>query len=90
MKFIAALILLQLFSAVAVRAQDNDLRYPPHEMSVALFNQKDFTGWTFVTKTNTDPSQTWSVTNGMIHCTGAPTGYIRTTDRKSTRLNSSH
>src|SRR5207302_10103470 len=32
---------------------------------------------------------TWSWTNGMIHCTGRPIGVIRT-DRKSTRLNSSH
>jgi len=26
-----------------------------------------------------DPMQTWSVTNGVIHCTGKPTGYLRTT-----------
>ena len=79
MKFIAALI---LFVAIALRAQDDNPVYPPktkREMSVALFNQKDFTGWTFVTKPNTDPLKTWSVTNGVIHCTGAPTGYLRTT-----------
>ena len=30
-------------------------------------------------KNNADPLQTWSVTNGVIHCTGKPTGYLRTT-----------
>jgi hypothetical protein len=44
-----------------------------------LFNGKDFTGWTFYMKNNADPLATWSVTNGVIHCTGAPIGYIRST-----------
>ena len=79
MKSIAAFFLL---TATIVLAQDSDLTYPPervHEMSVALFNQKDFTGWTFCLKDNADPLKTWSVTNGIIHCTGKPTGYLRTT-----------
>jgi hypothetical protein len=29
-------------------------------------------------KDNADPLRTWSVTNGVIHCTGKPTGYLRT------------
>jgi hypothetical protein len=45
---------------------------------VELFNGKDFSGWKFVSKTNSDPMQTWSITNGLIHCTGKPTGYMRT------------
>ena len=48
-------------------------------MSVPLFNEKDFSGFTFCMKGNTDPLATWSVTNGVIHCTGTPTGYLRTT-----------
>jgi hypothetical protein len=28
-------------------------------------------------KDNADPMKTWSVTNGVIDCTGKPTGYIR-------------
>jgi hypothetical protein len=43
-----------------------------------LFNGRDFSGWTFCMKNNTDPLLTWSVTNGVIHCTGKPSGYIRT------------
>jgi hypothetical protein len=79
MKSIAAFFLL---TATFVLAQDSDLTYPPeriHEMSVALFNQKDFTGWTFCMKDNANPLKTWNVTNGLIHCTGKPTGYLRTT-----------
>ena len=29
-------------------------------------------------KKGADPMKTWSVTNGVIHCTGRPTGYLRT------------
>jgi len=43
-----------------------------------LFNGKDFSGFTFCMKNDADPLQTWSVTNGVIHCTGTPTGYLRT------------
>jgi hypothetical protein len=81
MKF-AVLLLSLLLPAFVCPAQDAELPYPPNkesEMSVQLFNEKDFTGWTFVTKDGSDPLQTWSVTNGVIHCTGTPTGYLRTT-----------
>jgi hypothetical protein len=39
-----------------------------------LFNGHDLTGWV---NANCAP-ETWSVTNGMIHCTGHPTGAMRT------------
>ncbi|MGA2179699.1 MAG: DUF1080 domain-containing protein [Verrucomicrobiota bacterium] len=45
---------------------------------IELFNGRDFSGWTFCMKDHADPMQTWSVTNGIIHCTGKPIGYIRT------------
>jgi len=79
MKFIAAIYFL---AATIGLTQNNDFTNQPgrvREMSVVLFNQKDFTGWTFVTKDNSDPLKTWSVTNGVIHCTGKPSGYLRTT-----------
>ena len=46
---------------------------------VELFNGQDFSGFTFCMRNNADPARTWSVTNGVIHCTGKPTGYLRTT-----------
>src|SRR5262245_6223519 len=42
---------------------------------VPLFNGRDFSGWTNV---NCAPN-TWSVREGMIYCTGIPTGVLRTT-----------
>lgn len=41
---------------------------------VPLFNGHDLSGWV---NANCAP-ETWSVTNGMIHCSGRPTGAIRT------------
>jgi hypothetical protein len=40
----------------------------------SLFNGRDFKGWVNV---NCAP-ETWSITNGVIHCTGHPTGALRT------------
>jgi hypothetical protein len=45
---------------------------------IELFNGKDFTGWTFCLRSNADPALAWTVTNGVIHCSGKPTGYLRT------------
>ena len=79
MKLIAAFLFL---AATVGLAQDSDLTNSlprAREMSVALFNQKDFSGWTFCMQSNANPKNAWSVTNGVIHCTGKPTGYLRTT-----------
>jgi hypothetical protein len=45
---------------------------------IELFNGKDFSGWTFFMRSNSAPEQTWSITNGVIHCTGRPNGFMRT------------
>src|SRR5262245_48946577 len=45
---------------------------------IALFNGKDLTGWVQYLPDGADPSKTWSVKDGAIHCTGEPAGYIRT------------
>jgi hypothetical protein len=44
-----------------------------------LFNGRDFTGWHLFVPGG-DPTNTWSVRNSVIHCTGKPAGYIRTVD----------
>jgi hypothetical protein len=68
-----------LFLALALvgiaPAQDVILPTKPLE----LFNGTNFDGWTFCMKNGADPKQTWSVINGTIRCTGAPVGYLRTT-----------
>ena len=42
---------------------------------IDLFNGKDLAGWTFFKPENTN---TWSAGDGLMKCTGKPTGYIRT------------
>jgi hypothetical protein len=43
-----------------------------------LFNGTNFDGWTFYMRSNAAPEKTWSLTNGLIRCTGKPNGYLRT------------
>lgn len=45
---------------------------------IDLFNGKDFTGWKFMVRGGAAAQETWSVTNGVIHCAGQPYGYART------------
>jgi Domain of Unknown Function (DUF1080) len=45
---------------------------------IELFNGKDLSGFTFCMTADADPAKTWIVTNGVIHCTGAAVGYLRT------------
>ena len=54
---------------------------PPPEKATAieLFNGTNLDGWTFCMKNDSDPAKTWSVRDGVIHCTGLPYGYARTT-----------
>ncbi|MGA2246822.1 MAG: DUF1080 domain-containing protein [Verrucomicrobiota bacterium] len=56
---------------------------PTRENQVALFNGRDFSGFAFCMLNDANPRQTWSVTNGVIHCTGNPLGYLRTTQSYS-------
>jgi hypothetical protein len=86
MKLISLWIGLVASFAICATAQDDVPTVPPQsprDSQVALFNGKDFSGWTFCMKGNADPMQTWSVTNGVIHCTGQPIGYLRTTQTYS-------
>jgi hypothetical protein len=46
--------------------------------TIELFNGTNFDGFTFCMRNDADPVQTWSVTNGLIHCNGSAIGYLRT------------
>jgi hypothetical protein len=46
--------------------------------TIELFNGTNFDGLTFCMRNDADPMQTWSVTNGVIHCNGSAIGYFRT------------
>ena len=65
MKHLFAILLMA--AAGFARAADNDGFVP-------LFNGRDLTGWV---NANCAP-ETWSVRDGLIHCTGKPTGAMRT------------
>lgn len=46
---------------------------------VQLFNGRDLTGWTHVLSDMTVPrDKVWSVKDGVLACTGQPSGYLRT------------
>jgi len=72
MKFAAVLFCLTLALS---RTVAQEIITPTNRLE--LFNGKDFTGWTFCMRSNADPALAWTVTNGVIHCTGKPTGYLR-------------
>ncbi|MDX1565782.1 MAG: DUF1080 domain-containing protein [Phycisphaeraceae bacterium] len=62
------LLIAAALTAVVSGAEPDEGGFRP------LFNGKDLSGWVPV---NTAPS-TWSVKDGMIHCTGKPIGELRT------------
>lgn len=44
-----------------------------------LFNGRDLAGWTPVVKAGETPDPgTWTVTDGVLQCSGKPAGYLRT------------
>ncbi|MCP4643891.1 MAG: DUF1080 domain-containing protein [bacterium] len=49
---------------------------------IKLFNGKNLDGWKlFVPDENVDTSKVWMVKDGVVHCTGKPSGYMRTTKK---------
>lgn len=74
MKSAAVLLVLAFASARTMGAQE--IVTPTNHLE--LFNGRDFSGWTFCMRSNADPALTWNVSNGVIHCTGTPIGYLRT------------
>jgi hypothetical protein len=71
-KFSTLFILILM--AITINAQNSGRKTNKTE----LFNGNDFTGWKFCMAKNAAPENTWSIRNGLIHCTGKPNGYIRT------------
>ena len=69
-----AIAVLVLFACATTQAAE--------PQAIQLFNGKDLTGWTAYAK-DADARGAWSVKDGVIHCTGAPNGYLKT-DRSFT------
>jgi hypothetical protein len=53
------------------------------QAKIMLFNGKDTSGWHPFLEGGADAAQTktWSVSDGVLHCSGTPAGYIRTTEQ---------
>jgi len=79
MKTVLVRSFLALVLAGTAVAQDVIVPTGPLE----LFNGTNFGRWTFCMRDKADPTQTWNVTNGVIHCSGTPSGYLRTTQAYS-------
>jgi hypothetical protein len=46
---------------------------------IVLWNGKDFTGWKrFLPDPSKNVDETWSISDGLLRCTGRPAGYMRT------------
>ena len=69
--------LVLVFAASAIPAAELPAPIAPTER-MDLFNGKDFSGWTFCLRSNAPPADTFTVSNGLMHCVGQPFGYVRT------------
>ena len=67
-----------------VHAQEPAEAEAGEQAPTALFNGSDLSGWKlFIPNPDVDPSKVWSVKDGVIHCTGSPSGYMRTETKYS-------
>jgi hypothetical protein len=73
-KHIQTLLLTTALASLSIGCQAPNTAKTATDGFRPLFNGKDFKGWVNV---NCAP-ETWSVTNGLIHCTGKPIGALRT------------
>lgn len=75
------LLIPLLASAIAFAAPAEEPEFKP------LFNGRDFTGWKAFGRATKDgptkaiePADSWSIADGVLKCTGKPTGFLITQD----------
>ncbi len=69
--------MLVQFKNVALTTLDTEPATESGE-TIELFNGKDLSGWSAQPQKSDAASDTWSVDNGILKCTGQPIGYLRT------------
>lgn len=80
----AGMIGMTAMAEMLVKAEPPSQAIKPEPVSptekIALFNGKNFDGWTKVIKAEKDacPDKTWRIEEGVIKCSGTPFGYLRT------------
>jgi len=76
------LVIVVLASLAALAGCQNSFGGKSPGQKVALWNGRDFTGWTrYVADPNADVDEVWQVRDGVLYCAGKPNGYIRTEDQ---------
>jgi len=73
---------LTVTCALNITAAETSVKIEPVRptQKIQLFNGRDFAGWAkYITpEPGSSPDITWTVTNGVIRCTGKPFGYLMT------------
>ena len=77
MKFLHGCILACIAVALSHADDHSDHATVPAQR-INLFNGKDFAGFTFFVRDDASPTNTWTVHDGVIHCSGKPNSYLRT------------
>src|SRR6188768_2675512 len=75
MRAVFATLLVSFLAVAVTPLHAADAPAPDADGFVPLFNGKDLAGWVPV---NVAPGNTFTVKDGEIHCTGVPTGVMRT------------
>ncbi len=79
MKKVITLLMMLAIGLAVLGCNGDTTLFGGSPEDAALFNGKDFTGWKmFIPDETVDVTTVWSVKDGVIHCTGVPTGYLRT------------
>ena len=76
-KFACSMSLVAAFAVSSLLAAEPAAPIAP-TMRIDLFNGRDLAGWTVCLKGDAPAAATFAVSNGLLHCTGQPFGYIRT------------
>jgi hypothetical protein len=75
---VVLVLTMALLAATAGIPEKQKAPIVPKKKTV-LWNGKDFTGWKLILSgSGHDVTKTWSVKDDAIHCTGRPSGYMRT------------
>jgi hypothetical protein len=74
----------QSYATATTRADEKKAKDKTTGKAVKLFNGKDLSNWVFKLKDpSVDPAKVFTVSNGVIHISGSPFGYMRTKESYS-------
>ena len=74
----SAALTLALLVSPALADHHEDGPPPAGGGTIELFDGSSLSGWTPVLSDDTDPATVWSAKDGILSCTGKPSGYLKT------------